>query len=153
MSVLKENPHLQKSIDRFWETIPPLWCLIKGRVRATATDSFGITVEQFHVLRHIRKGKKTVSELAEVKQISSSAISQVVDALVEKDLITRKASAEDRRRINLELTPAGDALLSAIFERNHEWMAAYLQNLSDEELETINRSMEILKNVFNDTLK
>ena len=66
------------AIEAFWGTIPPVWNRIKGNVRAIAVENYDISVEQFHILRHIRKGLTSVSELAEVKQISRSAVSQAV---------------------------------------------------------------------------
>ena len=57
---------LQQTIDRFWETIPPLWSRIRSHLRSTAAEHFGITVEQFHILRHIHRGKNSVCELAAV---------------------------------------------------------------------------------------
>ena len=92
------------AIEAFWSTIPPVWNRIKGNVRAIAVEHYDISVEQFHILRHIRKGLTSVSELAEVKQISRSAISQAVDMLVERGLICRRQNAQDRRNIPLELT-------------------------------------------------
>jgi DNA-binding MarR family transcriptional regulator len=58
---------------------------------------FGITMEQFHILRHIRRGYRSVKDLAEKKQINRSAVSQAIDALVSKGLVTRIQESGDRR--------------------------------------------------------
>ena len=92
------------AIEAFWSTIPPVWNRVKGNVRAIAVDHYDISVEQFHILRHIRRGLTSVSELAQVKQISRSAISQAVDILVARGLICRRQNALDRHNIPLELT-------------------------------------------------
>ena len=136
------------AIDCFWETIPPAWNGVKKHVRATAAEQFGITIEQFHILRHMRKGIGSVSELAEVKQISRSAISQALDALVNKGLITRRQGVQDRRHINLELTPSGNHLLNAIFEKNRTWMAAKMSSLTADELQLLIEAMHLLKHTF-----
>src|SRR5512136_3113437 len=85
------------AIEAFWSTIPLIWNRIKGNLRSIAVDQYGISVEQFHILRHVRKGLKSVSELAEVRQISRSGISQAVDVLVDRSLICRLQNARDRR--------------------------------------------------------
>ena len=141
---------LERTIDKFWETIPPLWNHIKGNLRSIATDQFGISVEQFHILRHIRRGLGSVSELANVRQISRPAISQAVDVLVDKGLILRCQSDADRRYIRLELTPDGDHLLNAIFEKNRAWMASKLTGLSPEESEHIIQALDLLKLCFDE---
>jgi len=139
---------LHQAIDRFWETFPSVWDTIRGNIRTIAAENFEITVEQFHILRHIRKGRGSVSELAIVKQISRSAISQAVDVLVDKGLIVRQTKAEDRRYVTLELTKNGNDLLNAIFEKNRIWMIEKMASMSQEELNNVIQSMELLKKTF-----
>jgi DNA-binding MarR family transcriptional regulator len=139
---------LQQTIDRFWETVPPVWNTVRSRVRSAATQEFETTVEQFHILRHIRKGRGSVSELAIVKQISRSAVSQAVDVLVDKGLIVRQTKAEDRRYVTLELTKNGNDLLNAIFEKNRIWMIEKMASMSQEELNNVIQAMELLKKTF-----
>jgi DNA-binding MarR family transcriptional regulator len=136
------------AIDAFWSTIPPVWNRVKGNVRATAVEEFDISVEQFHILRHIRKGLTSVSELAEVKQISRSAVSQAVDILVERGLICRHQNASDRRNIPLELTDSGNRLLDTISEKNRAWMKSQMLSLTVQELNALTSAMEILARTF-----
>ena len=136
---------LQQTIDRFWETVPPLWSRIRSHLRSTAAEQFGITVEQFHILRHIRRGQASVSELAEAKNISRPAISQAVNLLVNKGFITRIPDTRDRRHVRLALTASGDALLDAIFDETRQWMIQILSPLSDEELQSLMHGMDSLR--------
>lgn len=138
----------ERAIDRFWETVPPLWNSIRSHIRATATASFDISVEQFHVLRYVRRGTDSVSELATAKNISRPAISQAVEVLVKKGLLTRVPSKEDRRCIELVLTQAGDNLLDTVFKETRGWMKERMRELSPDELETIAKSMEIMKKML-----
>jgi MarR family transcriptional regulator, 2-MHQ and catechol-resistance regulon repressor len=148
MSNLETELALDEAIERFWETIPPSWGCIRKKIRGVASESFGITIEQFHTLRHIRKGKGSISELADEKLISRSAISQAVDTLVEKGLILRSQSPDDRRWVHLELTPAGDELLNAIFKETHNWMKTKMGTLRPDELEVMVQAMSLFKNTF-----
>lgn len=149
---LTSDKILHLAIDRFWETFPSVWDTIRGNIRTIATENFDITVEQFHILRHIRKGRVLVSELAAVKQISRSAISQAVDVLVDKGLIVRQTKAEDRRYVTLELTKNGNDLLNAIFEKNRIWMMEKLASISQEELNNVIQVMELLKKTFDQAI-
>jgi DNA-binding MarR family transcriptional regulator len=141
---------LQLTIDRFWETVPPVWNRIRSHIRTTAAENFEISVEQFHILRNIRKGLGSVSELAQVKQISRSAVSQAVDILVEKGLVTRQQDLGDRRYVNLVLTQAGSELLNALFKRNRAWMESKMAGLSVEELTAISSALALLKTTFDE---
>src|SRR5512143_1064364 len=125
------------TIDRFWETVPPLWNFVRSHIRATATTKFDITVEQFHVLRHVRRGIASMSELATAKNISRPAISQAVDLLVNKGLLTRVQSTQDRRYVELALTDEGNALLDTVFKETRGWMKQRMHALTAQELETV----------------
>ena len=138
----------EQAIDRFWETVPPVWNTVRSHIRATATAKFDITVEQFHVLRYVRRGPNSMSELAVAKNISRPAISQAVDVLVKKGLLTRVPSSTDRRVIELALTDAGNALLDTVFRENREWMKERMNGLTVDELATIGKAMDALKKIL-----
>ena len=104
-------------------------------------------MEQFHILRHIRGGCGSVSELAEAKNISRPAISHGVDMLVNKGLVTRTPDPRDRRHVQLALTDSGNALLDAIFKNTRQWMIQALSPLGDEELQALTRAMNSLRKV------
>jgi len=147
-NTISESQILEQALDKFWETIPPLWGHVRSHIRAVATENFDISVEQFHIMRFIRRGHGSVSELAEVRNISRPASSQGVDTLVHKGLVSRTHSKEDRRYVELELTPEGNALLDGVFQNTREWMKESLETLSQEELELAMRGMEVLKKMI-----
>jgi DNA-binding MarR family transcriptional regulator len=137
-----------QAIDRFWETVPPVWGTIRTHIRVAATAKFDITVEQFHILRHVRRGTASISELATAKNISRPAISQAVEVLVKKGLLTRVQSTQDRRFVELALTEAGNELLDTVFKETRDWMKQQMNALSNDELETIAKAMEVLKKML-----
>jgi DNA-binding MarR family transcriptional regulator len=146
-STKSSEKQLQKAVDSFWEALPPFWHSVRNFIRLLAAEQFEITVEQFHLLRHIRKGHATVSELAQVKQISRPAISQSVDALVNKGLLARRPDARDRRNVQLELTGEGDNLLDTIFNQTRAWMAESFSALDEDDLHRLVQGLEVLKKV------
>jgi len=89
-----------------------------------------------------------MSELATAKNISRPAISQAVDVLVKKGLLTRIHSTTDRRCVELALTDAGNALLDTVFKETRGWMKKRMDRLSADELETISKAMEALKKML-----
>lgn len=137
-----------QAIDRFWETVPPLWNFVRSHIRSTATANFDITVEQFHVLRYIRRGTDSMSDLATAKNISRPAISQAVEVLVKKGLLTRVQSTHDRRFVDLALTEAGNNLLDTVFKETRGWMKERMHTLTADELETIAKAMEAMKKMM-----
>ncbi|MEA5079145.1 MAG: MarR family transcriptional regulator [Anaerolineaceae bacterium] len=149
MAEEKNQVLINAAITRFWETIPPVWHSVRDNVRGYAAADFGLTVEQFYVLRHIRRGARTVSDLAAARKISNSAISQSVEVLVEKGLLSRSSQKEDRRFVYLALTDEGNAVLTAIFEKNHAWMEQKLASLSQSDLQVVIHAMNLLDEKLN----
>ncbi len=139
---------VQQTIDRFWEVFPPTWSRVRGNVRSIAAEDFCISVEQFQILRQIHLGNSSVSKLAEVRGISRSAASQVVDGLVGKDLVTRQQNSADRRNYRLELTERGNDLLNSVFQKNRTWMNDQMASLEPGDAAKIIQGLEILKNIF-----
>ncbi len=144
------NPEssLPQTVDSVLETLPPVWDRIRSNLRTSATQKFSITLEQFHVLRHIRKGYQSVGDLAEKKQISRSAVSQAVEALVTKGLVTRRQESDDRRCVLLELTAHASAVMEANIQENRVWMKGKMRALTPAELKSIQKAMRILKKTF-----
>ena len=145
---MTSNDLLKNAIEHFWDTIPPVWGRVRGNVRSNAIQDFNLTLIQFHILRHIRKGSNTVGELAERQQVSRPAISRAVDMLVEKGLVYRRENTNDRRFVQLDLTESGNNLLDAVFGKNRLWMADKMAALNPDELDIIIKAMAILKNTF-----
>jgi DNA-binding MarR family transcriptional regulator len=140
--------NLRQMVDAFWETWPPLWRMIQAHIRTVAVEQFNISVEQFHILRHIRKGRNSVSALAEARDISRPAISQSVDLLVTRGLIARTTDVQDRRHIKLDLTADGNALMDAIFGNTRLWMMELFAPMSVDEIQALTSSMDSLKKIL-----
>ena len=136
---------LRQSVETFWDTFVPFWQRIRAHIRQVAAEPFDISVEQFHILRYIRHGKHSVSELAEARNLSRPAVSQAVETLVQKGLVTRATDVQDRRHIQLALTEAGNTLLDAIFEDTRQWMMQILSPLSEKELHILTQAMDSLR--------
>ena len=62
----------------------------------------------------LRRGSLTQKELQDALEISSGALSEILQKMEEAALIARKKSSDDKRQVKLALTPAGrDAALRA----------------------------------------
>jgi hypothetical protein len=62
-----------QAVDAFRENIQPFWQRIRAHIRQAAAEQFDLSVEQFHILRHIRRGQDMVSELVEATRLISKA--------------------------------------------------------------------------------
>jgi len=145
---MTQQEQIGPAIEKFWETIPPAWHATRATIRKVAAEQFHLTVEQFQVLRRIRRGSASVSALAQASQTSRSAVSKAVDALVRRGLVARSQDPDDRRNLPLALTDEGQRVLSAIYAEAEEWLAARFARLTADELSLSLQAMEILQKAF-----
>jgi DNA-binding MarR family transcriptional regulator len=80
---------------------------------ATTHESLGISAAQLFVVQTLADAPNalSVNELAERSYADQSTVSVVAKRLAKKGLVARRRSAEDRRRVDLSVTPRGRALL------------------------------------------
>lgn len=98
----------------------------------------GITGSQFFVLQKISaKGRLTVSEVADKLSVSLSAITALVDRLVQAGLVVRSRDEQDRRLVWLEATEKGRKILASCMEGRRQVAAKYFGQLSDGDLEKL----------------
>jgi DNA-binding MarR family transcriptional regulator len=105
----------------------------------------GITGAQLLVLRVLsERPGASLSDVAEATLTDPSSVSVVVRRLVEAGLVRRGADPGDARRMRLDVTPAGAALLRAAPSPAQERLLAALGTLPRPELRRLARSLEAL---------
>jgi DNA-binding MarR family transcriptional regulator len=92
-------------------------------------------------------GPMSLAELAAAEQVKPPTMSRIVDALVERGLVTRTAKPGDRRSVAIEATPEGTQLLDAGRERRVGALVGRLGKLADSERRALARGVEILERV------
>ena len=106
-----------------------------------ALKPFGVSMQQFNVLRILRGQKGTPSNLNTLNERMITRMSnttRLVDKLLERGYVSRTVCASNRRKIEIMLTSAGSEVLSkmdtVVREVEHELM----QNMTEEEMKTLN---------------
>lgn len=135
-------------VEKFWESVPRAWHRTREVIRGAASEKFQLTVEQFQVLRRIRRGITSVSSIAEDSLTSRSAVSKTVDVLVNKGLISRHQDPNDRRNIPLELTARGDQIMAAIYQEAETWLMTRFERLTNDERQSLGDGLEQLVKAF-----
>ena len=97
---------------------------------------YGITNSEYALIWHCLEGERTATQLAQVLPMDGSRISRVVTDLVEKGLLRRRRTREDRRIVMLSLTNKGLELASQIFQNMKRHYAAITEGISEEDLRT-----------------
>lgn len=102
-----EGPEIPRVMDALRRIIRTV------RVASRATEKeIGISGAQLYVLQELAVQPATsVNDLAERTTTHQSSVSAVVSRLVDRGLAVRRPSPEDGRRVAIELTGAGLALV------------------------------------------
>lgn len=75
-------------------------------------QQIGISLAQLFVLQQVaERPAESLNDLADRTATHQSSVSVVVRRLVDRGLVSRRASTIDKRRIQIALTPAGERLL------------------------------------------
>jgi DNA-binding MarR family transcriptional regulator len=109
------------------------------------TEALGVTSHQATLLWLVRsRPGLSLRELAGAEGISAPSLSGHVDRLEAAGLLRRVRSSGDRRRVGLELTPEGRAILKRVRARRTSWLADRLGRLTDEERERVEQALPAL---------
>ncbi|MBO0822681.1 MAG: MarR family transcriptional regulator [Actinobacteria bacterium] len=87
-----------------------------GRHVEIALARVDLTIAQYRALTQLSEGAEASSSLAAKLAVSRPSATAVVEGLVERGLVDRRHSVEDRRRVSVNLTDAGWRVLSAADE-------------------------------------
>lgn len=110
---------------------------VLGRIeKRLALD--GLTATQLGVLEGIlHLGPLTQRELGRKVLTSAGNMTDVIDKLAARGLVSRCRAPQDRRSVIVDLTPAGRALIEVIFPQHARDIAAVMAGLDAAELATL----------------
>ncbi|HZJ40781.1 MAG TPA: MarR family winged helix-turn-helix transcriptional regulator [Candidatus Saccharimonadales bacterium] len=93
-----------------------------------------------------KKGQASVKEIAKFLKVTSGAVTQFVDGLVEKKLVERKTGLVDRRQVNIKLRPNVKSDFGNFKKRYLESISTSFSILSDNELQQLIKLLEKVSN-------
>jgi DNA-binding MarR family transcriptional regulator len=106
--------------------------------------SFGITGQQFNILRILRGQHPNSISATEIKSRMldrNSDVSRLLDRLILKSLITKTTCPSDKRATDVSITEEGLELLKTIEKKEKEGVAPVL-TLTEEEAEQLSNLLD-----------
>ena len=101
-------------------------------------DAHGLTSAQWGPLMRLQTtGGATVAELARWLNADAGAMTRLLDRLEKKDLCKRVRSTKDRRVVQVELTAAGEAAITAVPAVLAEVLNGHLAGFSKTEWQAL----------------
>src|SRR5690349_2213029 len=101
-------------------------------------EETGIDDTDFRILEALlNKGPLPVNTIGPKVHLTPGSISTAVDRLVERDLVSRVESPEDRRVRVVSLTPKGKRLIAPIFRKHAAEIRKVFANANAKELQVL----------------
>ena len=100
-----------------------------------------VTMPQLRVLILAGREQQSMSSIAEDLGVHASNATRTCERLVQAGLLDRKTDTEDRRRVVLSLTNAGERLLDQVMERRRERVVAIMEQMSREDRSALASSL------------
>jgi MarR family transcriptional regulator, organic hydroperoxide resistance regulator len=149
MSVLRNKAGL----DRIVETA----VYLQAESRRLAKDQcakHGITATQLNALKLLHSvGDISLSELSKKMSATNSAITGLVDRMVEANLVAREQSIEDRRVWKIKLTPEGRAMAKKFDVAPWEILRDAVTALPQPELDQLMKTLLKVADHIEDVVK
>jgi DNA-binding MarR family transcriptional regulator len=102
---------------------------------------FGLNVGEFKVLLRLREANDetlTAGALADMLDLSPSAMTNRLDRLEEDGLVSRARDTEDRRSVLVSITPRGEEIVGQAVERQAKEESSLLAVLSATDRRRLN---------------
>lgn len=117
--------------------------LMKQRYAAEAETK--LTVEEFMILNMIKvKSGLILQEIATVTGKNKSVVMRMIDSLEQKGLCKRTVNPTDRRENFLNITPAGDMVVSQYQDIERRLSQELVANIPSEKLDTFLEVVELI---------
>lgn len=114
-------------------------------IKKRALDNFGISWQQFNILRILRGAYPKSSALKDLTNRMvdrTSNTSRLVDKLISKGLVVRATSENDRRKVNITISQKGLDLVETASASLEFELENNLAHLSVSELKELNRLLD-----------
>lgn len=139
---MEDIPNEVHEHDNLVGDIADLVHSVARRIRRTANEDLGplgVTPSQARALRTLARCERPVrmSKLADLLGIARRSATSVVDELVERALVARRADVGDRRAVVVEVSAEGHALLDTLGGRRRLAASRLAGRLSQGQLETL----------------
>jgi len=108
----------------------------------------GLAPAHYRILGMLKHGGGTVSSLAGQHAVTLATMSNSVAALADRGLVERVPSTQDRRSVQVRITPSGEEVLADLHTHFYQHISIALQDLSGQELTKLSTGMEILERVI-----
>lgn len=118
--------------------------------KAVITEEYkDITNNDMHIIEAIGLGKgNNMTAIAKKLKITVGSLTTSMNSLVNKKYVVRERSEEDRRVVNIRLTPKGEKAYRHHEKFHNKMTEAVVSALSEEEIPVLVKTLDSLSEFF-----
>ena len=139
----------QLSITEFADKVGELMPFIMKDFMRAQTEEFyklKITMPQFFVMEHLfRAGECRMGDIAKFINVTTAAMTGLVDRIVREGYAARSSDPDDRRIVKINLTAKGARVVKEMIERRRQVSINMFGRISQEEREEYLKILTHLK--------
>lgn len=112
---------------------------------ACVPEEFGseLSIRNIQIIEYIGIEQKTMSEIAEVFDLTPGSLTTVVDNMVDKNYLKRERNDEiDRRKVFISLDEKGKKIYKKMIRTHKIAVISMLEDVSEKEAEKVLKIME-----------
>ena len=112
------------------------------------TRPLGQSSARWQVLGRAGYRPQTVAQMAHDMGHARQSVQRIADALEKDGLVAYKDNPTDKRARLVELTPAGETVLAAIYARDQEWSRELNAKLDPEQLVAVAAALDSIARIL-----
>jgi DNA-binding MarR family transcriptional regulator len=124
------------AIDGIANLLVPRASLL-ARLLLRRSERGSLSRTEVGLLGALDAGPRRITELAESQVLAQPTVTQLVDRLQRRDLVTRERSAEDGRVVLVSLSAQGRAQLDAVRAQYRALLRTHIADLPDADVDAL----------------
>ena len=118
-----------------------------AKVTRNAVSPYGLTTTQFFLLTALyEEDDISISALAQKVALDKATLTGLIDRMERDGLVIRQVSPEDRRSVQVRLTPKAEKLRKTLTDLYHDINRHFLSFLTEKERKTFEQVVEKIEN-------
>ena len=135
----------QLAARQILETIPLVMRTLANAIRKSKNP---VAPAHLRLLFMLSKKRLNLSQLAELQFVSLPTMSNIVSNGVERGWVRRSPDPADRRRVLLELTKRGEAVLADIQTQAETQVASVIDQVTVDRQKVLVKGLSVLRTAF-----
>ncbi|MFA5147076.1 MAG: MarR family transcriptional regulator [Candidatus Omnitrophota bacterium] len=127
------------SLAEFADRMTEIMSIISREFMRQQSSTFykvKVTMPQFVILNFLkREGELTMTEIARFLNVTTAAVTGIIDRLVRERYAVRMSDPKDRRIVRIKMTPKGTRVVDSIHQHQHRMLIDIFGRITQEERE------------------